>query len=257
MAPLNTIGAQTATPFVEFLNLLKVFRFETGGLGNVNRGFKMTQTSKFIVPALVALSMFAFAPAHADGPDKNGGGDTDKNGSGDTDKNGGGDTDKNGGGGNTGGGSKNGGGGGGNGSSYEGGYGVITCVVNGRVFKVRNIKDCTAKPRYRHYEVRKTSHKRRGVVSGELNYGDCGCATGGGYVYAPQPVIRYYKPASRAAIMQAQKREAAYAYSYEGEYVVKRKKHRRVRAQMPIYMPSYDQGYVIHYGPTISKDGGY
>ena len=207
----------------------------------------MTQTSKFIVPALMVLSMFAFAPAHADGPDKNGGGDTDKNGGGDTDKNGGGD--------NTGGG-KN-GGGGGNGSSYEGGYGVITCVVNGRVFKVRNIKDCYAKPRYHHYEVRKTSHKRSATVSGEMNYGDCGCATGGGYIYEPQPVIRYYKPASRAAIMQAQKREAAFGYSYEGSYVVKRKKHRRVRAQMPIYMPSYDQGYVIHYGPTISKDGGY
>ena len=239
----------------------------------------MTQTSKFIVPALVALSIFALAPAHADGPDKNGGGDTDKNGggdtdkngSGDTDKNGGGDTDKNGGGVITGGGSKN--GGGGNGSSYEGGYGVITCVVNGRVFKVRNIKDCYPQQRTRHYEVRKTSHKRRVAVYGEMNYGDCGCATGGGYVYAPQLVIRYYKPASRAAIMQAQKREAAYGYSYGGGYavqggfgydsgtVVKRKKHRRVRAQAPIYMPSYDQGYdqgyVVHYGPTISKDGGY
>ena len=207
----------------------------------------MTQNSKFTIPALMALSLFAFTPtqsnAGSEGELETGKGmpETTKNGEGSGGKNGGGGH----------------GGGHGSGGSYNENTGLITCVINGRVFKVRDIRKCyvqpTYEPRQPTYHAKKKH--RRVAVSGGLNYGACGCT------YGQQPVIRYYKPASRAAIMQAQKRSAAYGYedgySYDSSYGVKRKKHRRVHAQSPIYMPSYDQGYVVHYGPTISKDGAY
>ncbi len=267
----------------------------------------MKHNSKFIAPALVVLSMFAFTPAHAE-PDKNGGGETDQNGgdngggggSGGGGDNGGGEVDKNGGGNHGNGGGKHGGGvtysgGGGSGSSYDTNSGVITCVINGRVFKVRDVRRCYVQPTYGDYEIRPPvykSHKkkyRRTMVSGDMTYGGGfaqggGYSYGGGYGYEQQAIIRYYKPASRAAVMQQQKRARraatqAYAYGggfgyeggygygggyavqggygYEGGNAVTRKKLRRVRTQAPIYMPSYDQGYVVHYGPAMSKGGGY
>ena len=200
----------------------------------------MIQNSKFTIPALLALSMFAFMPAQSKAGNE-GEPEVDK-GMPDTSKNGGG-----------------GGHGQGGGGSYSENSGLITCVVNGHMFKVRDIRKCYVQPAYQPrpptYHAKKKH--RRVAVSG----GVCGCSYGGGYEYSQQPVIRYYKPSSRAAIMQAQKRAAAYGYvegySTGGEYTVSRKKHRRMHYNAPIYMPSYDQGYVVHYGPTISKDGGY
>jgi hypothetical protein len=309
----------------------------------------MTYSSKYLTPALIALSVFAFSPAHA-GADKNGAGEPDApvasghQGGGGDDKNGNGEVDKNGNGDNNGGGEttdrppprgeehvdKNGelperptppsappppGGGehvkngeppapprpsspppSGGGNSSDIGTANITCVINGQVFRVRSVRECYVQPQYGSYQPRVPSYqprakKRRAVVAG-------GYAYGGGYVYAPQPVIRYYQPASPAAVMQAQKRaRRAQGYGYSGGYAVQggygyapqaygyapqgygygggyavqggngygqgygvsRKKHRRVRSNVPVYMPnySYDPGYVIHYGPTISKDGGY
>jgi hypothetical protein len=299
----------------------------------------MTYSFKYLTPALIALSVFAFSPAQA-GADKNGGdvgatptapgngdhdkngggGGDDKNGSGDHDKNGAGDHEKNGEppappspppqGGHD----KNGEppappappsspapsprmpsfSGGGNSSDI--GTANITCVINGQVFRVRSVSECYVHPQYGSYQPRVPAYQprakknRRAAVAGGYVYG--GAYSGGyagGYVYAPQPAVRYYQPASRAAVMQAQKRarKAAQGYGYAvqggygyapqgygyGGYAVQggygydngqvyaapRKKMRRARSNAPVYMPnnSYDPGYVIHYGPTISKDGGY
>ena len=309
----------------------------------------MKSNTKFIVPALIALSVFAYAPAFADGPDKNGEGDgiiiptsTDndgggveggdgKNGGGDTGdgKNGGGDTTggntdngKNGGdsgdgknGGGNGGvmhGGKNGGGNGGGtkyhrnsgGDSWNYGAANITCVINGQIFRVRSTRECYVGVNYggQRQVYRGYKKSRRVMISGGVQGGYAGGKNGGGYAYgggytydsgysyAPQPIIRYYKPASRAAVMQTERRarraaraqmsygfvaqggyamQGGYAYgggyqmqggyAMQGGYGQKHRKHRRVRYAQPMYMPApaYDAGYVVHYGPTISKDGGY
>ncbi len=263
----------------------------------------MTYSSKIVTPALIAVALYAFSPAQA-GIGKNGEGEdvsvtqtetqvTDKNG-GDTDKNGGGSTDgkngtddtngtngttgtngKNGDGGDRGGGGRHhysGGGGGGGGGVIE----VVSCVVNGKVFRVRNIRECGYAPRYHgggqvyHYQKR----QKRQVYRQTQFYQ-------GGYEYAPQPRMQYVRPASRAAIMQTQKRERhnggiVLGYAYGGDYgyqqgcgceaprvVRHKKKQRRAAMRMQYQMDGYGQqfdynpGYVIHYGPTMQKDGGY
>jgi hypothetical protein len=369
-----------------------MFHSGTGGLGIVNRGIDMTKTSKLVAPALIGLAIFAYAPAYADGPGKNGDGTdiivpapvilgtgTGNDGGGvegEGGKNGGGETDKNGGGqgtvvqtstsmgapnsGGAGGDDKNGGNvdknggntpppppppppGGGNGGGKNGGgvrvvigdrgsrgdvvdYHQITCVVNGRVFQARSTRECYRGSRSFDggigggggyglgggYAYKFSGHGR---VGNDYGYGgrqvyrprvrhprvvvDGGFD--GGYGYAPQPRIRYYRPASPAAVMQAERRrqraEYAYGGSYEmdggygagyayggggygfqgdmgysdgGEYVRQRKparkaRHARRNCNCSGYGQmqgggigfSYDPGVVLHYGPTIVKDGGY
>jgi hypothetical protein len=207
-------------------------------------------------------------------------------------------------------------------------YHQITCVVNGHVFQARSARECyrgsrsfdggigggggyglgggyaykfghgggygaeygrggvqVYRPRVRHPRV---------VVGGGFD---------GGYGYAPQPRIRYYRPASPAAMMQTERRiregyygnGAGYAmggeafgygggYNVQGGYgdgYVKHRKRghkarhaRRMRQHGGGYGYeqmqggygygqayeqgfSYDPGVVLHYGPTITKDGGY
>jgi hypothetical protein len=117
-----------------------------------------------------------------------------------------------------------------------------------------------------------------------------------GVYYIQQPQVIYYKKASRAAVMQQQKRQhkamrmqmqmsysnMGNSYAYAGAYAQeggdyydrpvrhKRKKMRRARRHVENYgydsgysknggynMQGYNPGYVIHYGPTMSKGGGY
>ncbi len=254
----------------------------------------MTYSFKYLTPALIALSLFASVPGHA-GAYKNGAGDHveivkppstptppshDKNGESPAPPSQPNNRASD--------------------NSREMGAANITCVVNGRVYRVRSVSECYVHPQYGSYQPRvpayrvKPKKNRRAAVAGGLSFGggySYGGGYGGGYVYAPQPIIRYYQPASPAAIMQAQKRaRRAQAFSYSGGYalqdgygygqqgygygggyavqggydygqgyVAPRKKNRKVRSNAPIYMPnySYDPGYTIHYGPTIAKDGGY
>ena len=250
------------------------------------------------------------------GVDKNGAGKTigngDQNGimrshensggNGVDDKNGGG-VDKNGGGGVTG---IYYGGGGGMGGWNQYNRRGIACYNGYRVVMVRNIRDCGVRL------------QRRVAVGGggarsDYNYGGGLIATknGGGYAYGggygyPQPVIRYYKPASNAAVMQAEKRArraAQYNYGggygydnrgYGGGYALNygagynmqmgyggsrhnvKRSHRKHRGQAYgmmggngggyVYGGGYDAGYgagfgyggtTIHYGPVMTKDGGY
>ena len=197
----------------------------------------------------------------------------------------------------------------------------IACYNGYGVILVRDIRDCG--PR--------AQRQRRVRIGGGYNYGGGlvatknggGYATGGGYVagggyavgggYAyQQPIVRYYKPASRAAVMQAERRArraAQYNYGgggygydnggfgggyvmnygavYGGGYAVQmgygnghkaKHKNRRHRGQVQGMMGGngvgynygvgygYDAGYgagfgyggtVVHYGPVLSKSGGY
>jgi hypothetical protein len=102
------------------------------------------------------------------------------------------------------------------------------------------------------------------------------------YVHA-QPRVRYVAQPSRAAVQQAERRSrkaqrrAAYGYADDGygyagdgygydgygdvvvERQVVRKKRHGKRRHREIYAPAYtyDQGAVIHYGPTVTKNGTY
>ena len=229
----------------------------------------MTHTLKYLRPALIAFGLFAVSAAHADVAKNGDGGDVSvtspENGSGETDKNGGGETDKNGGGETV----KNGGDtpapprGGQTGGSSTGIH-QITCVVDGRVFQARSVTEC-GKPRHFYFG----SHRSSYAV--------------GRYDGYAQTNTHYYRPSSRAAIMQAEKR-ARYHYSKDfsgrpvgyGDFSYGipgncncgaptpsyLKKHRRHKIPQFDYNYSetgfyYDPGVAIHYGPTITKDGGY
>jgi hypothetical protein len=75
--PLNTNGAQTATPLAEKVNLaLLCFILKRAGNELLNRGIDMTKNTKLVVPALIALGLFTFVPAlagnmNSDDPDAN------------------------------------------------------------------------------------------------------------------------------------------------------------------------------------------
>jgi hypothetical protein len=88
----------------------------------------------------------------------------------------------------------------------ECGFGIQRRVVTGGGYRVK-------RPRARY------AYNGGYAAGGGYAYGG-GYATGGGYGYAyPQPIVRYYKPASRAAVMQAQKRaRRAAQYSYGAGY---------------------------------------
>jgi hypothetical protein len=220
-------------------------------------------------------------------------------------------------------------GGGGNNGSY--GSANITCIINGQLIRVRSARECYLGPQYGYSQPQMPAYRPArisrqlmvsgGVQGGGYAYGS-GYAYGGGgaYGYAPQPAVRYYQPASRAAMMQAEKRarraaRAQMGYAYGGGYAVqggyagayagayggngyagayamqgngygfagayaggyamqgngfgggmmmqgngyggkKHRKHHRARMAYGQQF-NYDPGYVVHYGPTISKDGGY
>lgn len=115
----------------------------------------------------------------------------------------------------------------------------VKCRIGGQLFYVYHREQCVT--RVKHHEqdyviVKKKHHgKRYGkrarvVISGGVNY-----------TYEQPRVIRYYSPASPAAVMQAEKRA--------------RKKHRRMVIVQPTY--SYDPGLVYHCDPYANKSGGY
>lgn len=144
---------------------------------------------------------------------------------------------KNGGGGGGGGGSpsKNGGGGGGGGGSFT----RIICVVNGRRFEAQDERSCYQKRTYtygyRYVHVAHPVINRRYIVKKPKI---CGCALSqSGYVGGD-----------------------AGAYG-ESSYSTSGRKYKKLR-RFPGYDTggyeagyTYDPGYVIQYGPTISKDG--
>ncbi len=213
------------------------------------------------------------------GGDHSGGGDG-KNGDGDNGggdgKNGGGD-DHHGGDGKNGDGDHNGGGdhhgGGHKHVSYHFNYGTgngfryrnVRCMVNGHRFWVRVWSECVnMRMAYSggytygggyvvggkngdcgQYVTRKRHGRRVRVMVGQPAYQTQGYVGGGyGYTYGQQPVIRYYKPASRAAVMQAQRRaaKAAAAYGYDaGGYGAGY---------------SYGAGYGYGYGAGVVVSGG-
>jgi hypothetical protein len=207
-----------------------------------------------VAAALLALSAFVVSPAMA-GDGKNGGG----------------------GGTGGGGGSKNGGGGGCGGNCGGGGgweyHTRIICVVNGRRFEANDVRNCYPKRKYygyAHYELKGYCHHATGYRHVEA----CGCSDGAGYGGG----YSYSYGGSVAARMQAERRARSFAYTdggvyaeggdgyveagaygYEGgSYGMTQhhgKKWRRHHDYTEQY--SYNPGYVIHYGPTIAKDGGY
>jgi hypothetical protein len=160
----------------------------------------------------------------------------------------------------------------------------VVCVINNRIVHVRNVRDCyqnndvyvqyVPKQAKRVYVAksgkRKAKHAYRYQAQVVQQYND-----GSSYVTVQQPRVRYYSPASPAAVMQSRKRAAkaaaAYSYNYGDQYsqdgsycpppqvVVRthKKKLRKVRYAQPVYVPAYDQGIVIHYGPLVSKGGAY
>jgi hypothetical protein len=163
---------------------------------------------------------------------------------------------------------------------YGHGRKVVVCVVDGRVFRVRDIRECYSGQVYvkRQRVVRQRviveaprPRVRQRVYSG----GYSGVVTG--YVGSP------------AAVAQAQRRAAKngsegafYAgglghgsggsfsggdgygdgYGYgEGTYVQTRRvstRKRKIRRPRVVYsVPAYDPGVVYHTGPAVMKDGGY
>lgn len=98
----------------------------------------------------------------------------------------------------------------------------FACYNGYQIVMVRSLRECGFGVQRR---VVVNGGKRRIRAQGGYAYGGGyahggGYATGGGYGYAyPQPIVRYYKPASRAAVMQAQKRaRRAAQYSYGAGY---------------------------------------
>lgn len=203
----------------------------------------------FIAAALLVAGAFLASPAMADAS-KNGGPPTHT-----VSKNGGPPT-------------KNGGctsncGGGGGGCGVGCGETKYVCVINGRRFFVNDWRQCTPRPHYacdcappRHVVIH--HHYRRPPVH---HVRVCGCEENAGY----EGGYGYYAGGSLAARMQAERRSGSYAmtdggvyaegdaYGYgEEDYMVRRRHHKMWHGAY-----SYNPGYVIHYGPTISKDGGY
>jgi hypothetical protein len=174
--------------------------------------------------------------------------------------------------------SKNGGGGGCGGNCGGGGGGFherIICVVNGRRFEVSDVRECYPKrkvyygyTRYhfeRHVTIKRKIIRQRPVcgcayTQGGYGGGYAGGYTGGGYYSG------YATGGSTAARMQAERRSESYGMTDGGVYVgpdegsyEQPPRHLKKRRYSSGYEAgyTYDPGYVIHYGPTISKDGGY
>ena len=131
-----------------------------------------------------------------------------------------------------------------------------------------------------YYVVVKRKQQRRGRVMVQQYVG--GADAGYGYTYQQPRRIRYYSPASPAAVMQAEKRAgkavryAAEAYGsgggyvyangggyagdgYYGEQRVKVRKHGKYRKHhgQRMVMQQPDYGYEGGYCDPMSKNGGY
>ena len=264
----------------------------------------MLNKKLILIPALVALGVFAaqvnLVSAGPDGGGKNGGDhDGGKNGGDGGDgggKNGGGDGGggKNGGG--DGGGGKNGGGDGGS----EGGGGDGGGKNGGDDERVTSRSQANSKPYNRFLAKWRQKQRLRfkcGDAYQQAYAGQCGqqvyvTAAEPVYVQAParrkhkkarrvvvqqhyndgyyaEPVVRYVAQASPAAMMQAQKRARRAAMAQvqyqvvdagcncdEQQVVVRvqKRKHRKARR---VYLPAYDAGAVVHYGPLVDKNGGF
>ena len=167
----------------------------------------------------------------------------------------------------------------------------VRCVIGGYVYYVYRRHECGVRKMHRDsgyahggyaydggddYVVVKRKYGKRVRVRQQI------VVEGGGYgyVYAQPRRIRYYSPASPAAMMQAKKRArkaAAYAYEagsygygegvgysygegYADQQVVvvrkarKLKKHRR---RVVVQQPVMDYGYDDGYGPIVTKGGDY
>ncbi len=170
--------------------------------------------------------------------------------------------------------SKNGGGGchgncGGGGGG--GGYTRIICIVNGRRFEVTDEGSCSFKRQY-HREYRIIRHFERHITFRHARKAKiCGCAYAqggyeGGYEGGYSGYGYYTGGGSTAAQMQAERRSQGYAMTDGGVYYGQDeggydqpRRHLKKRRYYGGYEAgyTYDPGYVIHYGPTIAKDGGY
>lgn len=248
-----------------------------------------------LVPAVVALGFFVTSNTWA-GEDKNGDDKpTTENGDSGHDKHGGDGHDKN----------------GGDPKSepqpavivnYVGGGGGfiqkrnVRCVIGGYVYYVYRRLECGVRKMHRDggyahgdyaqggedYLVVKRKQRKRVRQQIVVEGG------GYGYVYAQPRRIRYYSPASPAALMQAKKRArkaAAYAYEagsygygdgagyahgsghgyagggyYDQQQVVvvrKARKQRKHRRRVVVQQPVMDYGYDDGYGPIVTKGGDY
>jgi hypothetical protein len=197
-------------------------------------------------------------------------------------------------------------GGGDNGATGDrgdsGDFRQIICVVDGQTFRVRSTNECYQVSRHRSSgnenadggddrapQAHRPRARHRHMVAGgsyRYNSGD-----------APQPRILYYRPASPAAVMQAERRrrEAQYGYGdsygfsggydmhgYDAGYVYGmqqgyggsqgcdcRRKHvrkvRHGRRHAIGYSQQFEQGYGFDYDSGVSsqnglimmRDGGY
>jgi len=204
----------------------------------------MFQSRMKLAAALLAFGALAISPAMAGG--KNGG--------------------------DGGGHSKNGGGCSGNCGGGGGFDSRIVCIVNGHRFETNAIWKCYPKRHiaYRYHFERKIIHRKRHA---------CGCAYtdggsyGGSYGYSYGYTGGGSYGGSYAARMQAQRRGVAMTdggvyygqdetYGFNDSQLDTPRYHGRKMRRHYNYGGyeagyTYDPGYVIHYGPTISKDGGY
>ena len=108
--------------------------------------------------------------------------------------------------------------------NFDFGFGHVrrrfTCFNGYQTVMVREFRECGFGIQHR---VVVGGGSRRLNAYGGYSYGG-GYATGGGYNYGggyvyKQPLVRYYKPASRAAVMQAEKRaRRAAQYNYGAGY---------------------------------------
>ena len=111
-----------------------------------------------------------------------------------------------------------------NNGGWDGGFGHmarrIACYNGYQILMVRDIRECGFGIQRRVAVGGGYRHQRAHVgyaYGGGYSYGG-GYANGGGYVHQ-QPIVRYYKPASRAAVMQAEKRaRRAAQYNYGAGY---------------------------------------
>ena len=204
----------------------------------------MSYSRMILAAALLAMVSWLASPAMAGGG-KNGGGGAPSSGGGP---------------------SKNGGGGGGGCSGNCGVNERIICVVNGQRFEVTDIRKCYQRRKivYRYVPYNFERHVKKIYRARRLPV--CSCMSnqyGSGANYSSSYTGGgYYAGGSVAAQMQAERRGMAMTdgdVNYDqdeatGYNDMPRRKFKKFRRYA---YGGYEPGYVIHYGPTISKDGGY
>jgi hypothetical protein len=171
-------------------------------------------------------------------------------------------------------GGKNGGCGGNCGGGGGGFSERIICVVNGRRFEVSDVRNCYPRRKFTYGYVRYHFEGHVGVrrhIRIARHLPVCGCADAqSGYAGygASYSGYGYDTGGSVAAQMQAERRARNAAMTDGGVYFgqddgsfeqprryLKKRRHFIYGGYDEGY--TYDPGYVIHYGPVISKDGGY